>query len=199
MSGQQIRPGRWLYGLAAVIFLAGWALFAVILWTSLSGLDEGLQQVVVPGSAELNLAKPGGYTAFHEYESVVGSRIYSGDRNVPGLECSLKSKPTGASVQLSRSTASTSYSTGGRSGVSFLDFRIDQPGVYEFSAEYPNGAAGPEVVLAVGQGVGLRIVTGILGSLAVVFGCIGLSIALAVYTGVKRYQAGKRTPDRYAL
>jgi hypothetical protein len=39
--------------------------------------------------------------------------------------------------------------------------------------------------------VGLRIVAGILGSMAVVFGCIGLAVAIAVYTGVKRYRAGE--------
>jgi hypothetical protein len=191
LVGQNVRPGKWLYGLAAVIFIAGWALFAVILWKSLSGMDEGLQQIVVPGTTELNLAKPGSYSIFHEYESVVGSRIYSSHENVSGLECSLRSKATGAPVKLSRSTASTRYSYGGRSGVSYLDFRIEQPGVYELSAEYPEGVEGPQIVLAVGQGVGLRIVAGVLGSMAVVFGCIGLAVAIAVYTGVKRYRAGE--------
>ncbi|MBI4165635.1 MAG: hypothetical protein HY508_07880 [Acidobacteria bacterium] len=199
LVAQEIRPGRWLYGLAAVIFVAGWAMFAIVLWKSLSGLDEGLQQVVVPGTAELNLAKPGSYTIFHEHESVVGSRIYSGSETVSGLECSLRSKATGAAVKLSRSTANTHYSTGGRSGVSFLEFRIEQPGVYELSAEYPEGKEGPEIVLAVGQGVGLRIVTGILGSLAIVFGCIGVAIALVVYTGVMRYRAGQRIRNPHTL
>jgi hypothetical protein len=192
MSAQEIRPGRWLYGLAALIFVAGWALFVVILWKSLSGIGEGLHQVVVPGTVELNLAKPGSYTIFHEYESVVGNRIYSSSRGVPGLECTLRSKATGARVELSRSLSNSTYSMPSRSGVSLLDFRIEHPGIYVLSASYPEGQEGGEVVLAVGQGFGLRMVTGILGSLAVVFGCIGLSIALAAYTGVKRYQAGKR-------
>ena len=199
MNGQEIRPGRWLYGLAAVIIVAGWALFVVILWKSLSGLDEGLQQVVVPGTAQLNLAKPGSYTIFHEYESVVGNRIYSSSRGVPGLECTLRSKATGAPVELSGSHSNSTYSLPSRSGVSLLDFRIEHPGIYVLSASYPAGQEGGEVVLAVGQGFGLRIVTGILGSLAVVFGCIGLSVAIAVYTGVKRYKAGQRFGDRPAL
>ena len=199
MNEREIRPGRWLYGLAAVIFLAGWGLFAGILWKSLSGIGEGLQQVVVPGTAEVNLPEAGKYTVFHEYESAVGSRIYSSTREVSGLDCSLRSKATGAPVELSRSFSNTTYSLGGRSGKSYLDFHIDQPGLYVFSAEYPEGQEGGEVVLAIGQGVGLRIVAGIIGSLAVVFGCIGLSVLIAVYTGVKRYRAGQRSPDRYAL
>lgn len=192
MNGQEIRPGRWLYGVAVVLFLAGWAFFAIILWKSLSGIGEGLQQVVVPGTAELNLPKAGKYTVFHEYESAVGSRIYSSTREISGLDCSLRSKATGVPVELARSFSNTTYSMGGRSGKSYLDFRIEQPGVYVFSAEYPEGQEGAETVVAIGQGVGFRIVAGILGSLAVVFGCIGLSIAIGVYTGVKRYRAGER-------
>ena len=199
LVAQEIRPGKWLYGLAAVIFVAGWALFAVILWKSLSGIGEGMQQVVVPGSAELTLAKPGSYTIFHEYESVVGSRIYSASRGVPGLECSLRSKATGASVEISPSHSNSTYSMARRSGVSVLDFRIDQPGIYILTAGYPSGQEGAETVLAVGQGIGLRIVGGILGSMAVVFGCIGLSVAIAVYTGVKRYRAGERARNPQRL
>jgi hypothetical protein len=191
LDAQQIRPGRWLYGVAALLFVAGWVLFAVILWTSLSGINEGMQQVVVPGSAELNLDKAGSYTIFHEHESAVGNRIYSTSRGVPGLESSLRSKATGAPVELTRSFSNTKYSMGGRSGTSYLSFRIEQPGVYILSAEYPHGVEGDETVLAVGQGIGLRIVAGVLGSLAVVFGCIGLSVAIAAYTGVKRYRAGE--------
>ena len=192
MNGQESPPGRWWYGLAAVIFVAGWVIFGVVLWKSLSGIGEELQQAVVPGRVELNLAKPGKYTIFHEYESVVSSRIYSMSQDVSGLQCSLENKTTGAPVKLSRSFANTRYSLGGRSGVSFLDFRIEQPGTYVLSAAYAEGEEGPEVVLAVGQGMGLRIVTGVLGSLAAVFGCIGLSVAIAVYVGVKRYRAGER-------
>jgi hypothetical protein len=191
LAEQAIRPGRWLYGVAALLFVAGWVLFALILWKSLSGIYEGMPQVVVPGSGEVTLAKPGNYTIFHEHESVVGQRLYSASRGVPGLECSLRSKATGAPVELKRSFSNTTYSMGGRSGVSFLDFTVDQPGVYILSAEYPQGTDGDETVLAVGQGIGLRIVAGVLGSLAAVFGCLGLAVAIGVYAGVKRYRAGE--------
>jgi hypothetical protein len=35
--------------------------------------------------------------------------------------------------------------------------------------------------------------------MAVVFGCIGLSVAIAVYTGVKRYRAGERARNPQRL
>jgi hypothetical protein len=188
---RKIRPGRWLYGVAAVFFIAGWVLFALILWKGLSGMNEGMKQVVVPGSGEITLAKPGSYTIFHEHESAVGHRIYSTRRGVPGLECTLRSKATGEPVELKRSFSNTKYSMGGRSGISYLTFTIEQPGVYILSAEYPQGVEGDETVLAVGQAIGLRIVASVLGSLAAVFGCVGIAAAIAVYTGVQRYRAAQ--------
>jgi hypothetical protein len=199
MNGQEIRPSRWLYGLAALVFVSGWGLFAVFLWRNLSGIGEDFQRVIVPGKSDITLAKPGKYTVFHEYRSVIGTRVFSGERYVSGLECRLASKATGVEVPLSRSLASATYNFGGRSGVSMLDFRIDTPGVYEFWAGYEGTGEGPQVVLAVGQGFGLRIVTTVLGSLAIVFGCIGLAVLIAVYTAVKRHNAQKRALDRYAL
>jgi hypothetical protein len=199
MNEQDLRPGRWLYGLAAVIFVAGWVLFAVFLWKNLSTIGKGFQQVVVPGKTDITLAKPGKYTIFHEYRSVVGTRVFSGERYVSGLECRLASKATGEEVRLSRSLTSATYNSGGRSGVSMLDFRIETPGVYEFWAGYEDTGEGPQVVLAIGQGFGLRIVTTVLGSLAIVFGCIGLAVFIAVYTAVKRHNAQKRAPDRHAI
>ncbi len=199
MNGQEIRPGRWMYGLAAVIFISGWVLFAVFLWKNLSGIGEGLQQVVVPAKTDITLAKPGKYTIFHEYRSVVGSKVFSSDRTVSGLQCSLASKATGVEVPLSRSLVTGTYDIGGRSGVSMLEFQIDEPGVYEFWAGYEGTGEGPRVVLAIGQGFGLRIATTVLGSLGIVFGCIGLAVAIAVYTAVKRHNALKRAQDRYAL
>jgi hypothetical protein len=174
-----------------VLFVTGWALFVVILWSSIRGMGEGLKQVVVPGESELTLNKPGSYTIFHEYESVVGTRIYSSSRGVPGLECSLRSKATGAQVELLRSSSNTTYSMGGRSGTAYLTFHIEQPGVYVLSAQYPECREGDETVLAVGHGVGTRIVGGVLGSMAALGVCILLAVGIGVYTGVMRYRTGE--------
>ena len=199
VNGQEIGPSRLYYGLAAVIFVGGWVMFGLFLFRNLSSLPDKLQQVVVPGKTDITLATPGSYTLFHEYRSVVGSRVYSTSRDVSGLQCRLVSKATGVEVRLSRSIASETYNLGGRSGVSMLDFRIDQPGVYEFWAGYEGTGEGPQTVLSIGQGFGMGIIVTVFGSLAIVFGCIGLSVAIAVYTAVKRQKAYKRAQDRYAI
>jgi hypothetical protein len=199
MNGQEIRPGRWYYGLAAFIFVGGWVLFGIFLWKNLSGIADQLQQVVVPGKVQLNLPSPGNYTIYHEYESVVGSKIYSGGQTLAGLEVTLSSLATGDEVALSRANVDSTYSMGGRSGKAVFDFTIDRPGAYELTAQYPEGEEGPEVVLAVGQGFTGRILTTIFGALGIVFGSMVLAVAIALITAIKRHNAAKRAKDRYAL
>lgn len=199
MNGHETGPTRLYYALAALVFVAGWVLFALFLFKNLSGLSSKLQQVVVPGKAELNLAQAGTYTIYYEYESVVGSKLYSTGRSLSGLECAVTAKATGANVPVSSTTVSSHYSLGSRSGFGVFDFTIDRPGIYVLSAQYAEGHEGPEVVLAVGQGFTTGILTTVFGGLAIVFGSMGLAVALAIYTALKRYQAQKRAPDRYAI
>ena len=199
MNGQETGPSRLYYGLAAVIFIGGWVLFGLFLFRSLSKLPEKLQQVVVPGKTDITLAKAGSYTIYHEYRSVIGSRVSSSPRLVSGLQCRLVSKATGAEIPLSTSLGSSHYSYGSHAGVSLFDFTIDQPGVYEISGGYAATGEGPQVVLAIGQGFVTAILLTVFGCLAIVFGCIGLSVAIAAYTAVKRQKARARPHDRYAI
>jgi hypothetical protein len=196
MNGQEIRPGRWYYGLAAVVFISGWVLFGLFLYRNLSGISSKLQQVVVPGKTQLSLNRPGSYTIYYEQESVFGSKVYSTSRSLSGLECTVTAKATGEEVALSRAAVSSRYSVGGRSGYSVFDFKIDRPGIYEIAAQYPEGQEGPEVVLAVGQGFTMRVLTTVFGGLAIIFGSMGLAVAIAVYTAVKRHKAMRQAQDR---
>jgi hypothetical protein len=192
MNQEEAGPSRWYYGLAGLVFVAGWVCFALFLFKNLSGLSDKLQQVVVPGKAELTLSSPGEYTIYYEYRSVVGTKIYSTGENLSGLECRLVSKATGSEVALSRVATSSSYTLEGRTGVGVLDFTTDRPGVYELSAAYPEGREGPEVVLAVGQGFATGIITTVFGALAIVFGSMGSAIAIAVITFIKRLKAERQ-------
>jgi hypothetical protein len=168
-----------------------------VLFKNLSGLADKLRQVVVPGNVELTLSKPGKYTIYYEYRSVVGTRIFSTEQSLPGLECHLVSRATGSSIPLSRVTGSSSYTLGGRSGVAVLDFAIDRAGAYELSAGYPEGREGPEVVLAIGQGFTWGILIAVFGGLATVFGSMGAALAIAVITLLKRMRAERalKRPD----
>jgi hypothetical protein len=192
MDDQRIRPSRWYYVCAGVVFVAGWVLMALLLIKYLSGMGAKLQQVVVPGEAEITLREPGEYTIFYEYQSVVGNRVYSTEENLSGLECELVSKAKNSRIALSPSSMNSTYELGGRAGKSVFEFRIIQPGVYELSAGYPEGQPGPKVVLAVGKDFTVRILMSIFGGLALVFGSSGIAVAVVLVTLIKRGKAKKQ-------
>jgi hypothetical protein len=196
MPELRVKPGRWYYVLAGLVFGAGLAAFGVLIFSGLSSLTGGLTQVVVPGQHELILPETGAYTVFHEYRSVVGNKMYSmAPGGISGLQCSLASKATGEQIPLSRSTMNSTYSMGSRSGASVFGFRIDSPGTYVFSAQYPPGEEGPEAVLSVGHGFVKQLLVTILGGLAIMFGTVGAAAAIAVTTFVKRRRARNRPQE----
>jgi hypothetical protein len=197
MNNQNITPSRWYYGLAIVVFIIGESLFILFLLDSLSGLTEPLTQIVAPAKSEINLPAAGKYTIFYEYQSVVGDRLYSTGGSLSGLQCALTSKVRGSRITLSRPLTRSTYSFGGRKGVSVFQFNIDQPGMYEFSAWYPKGQEGPEVVLAMGHGFLKKLIGTIFGGLALFFGSGAIPIAIVVITLLKRQKAKKQWENKY--
>lgn len=192
MDDQKISPSHWYYALAGVVFVAGWVLFALLLIKSLSGLGAKLQQVVVPGEADITLRERGEYRIFYEYQSVVGNRVYSTEENLSGLKCDLVSKATNSKIALSPSSVNSTYELDGRSGKAVFQFSIDQPGVYQLSAGYPKGQQGPEIVLAVGKDFTARLLLTIFGGIALVFASFAIAVAIALIAFLKRSKKKER-------
>ncbi len=156
-----------------------------------NSIGAKLQQVVAPGETELTLREPGNYTIFYEYHSVIGDKVYSTEESLSGLACVLVSKAKNSEIALSPSSMNSTYEFGGRSGRSIFDFKIYQPGVYALSAGYPQGQQGPEVVLAVGKDFTTGLFATILGALALVFGSMGIAVAITLVTLLKRSKKKK--------
>ncbi len=121
----------------------------------------------------------------------MGDKVYATDESLSGLRCVLVSKANNLKVALSPSAMNSTYEFGGRSGRAIFDFRIDQPGVYTISAAYTQGQQGPEVVLAVGKDITTGLFTTILGGLALVFGSMGIAVAITLVTLLKRSKKKK--------
>jgi hypothetical protein len=196
MDSSEIRPSRKYYALAGVVVLVGVGVFAGAIWKGVGGMGAKLQQVAAPGKSDLTLTTPGSYTIFYEPESVFNNRVYSTSGKVSAIECTLVSKSTGAPVKLSHSTGNTTYQFDGRSGHSVFDFRIDRPGVYELTSDYPEGRGGPEIVLAVGSGVTEGLAIAVVGGLGSLFGAFILAAVIVLITAVKRHNAYKRLQDQ---
>jgi hypothetical protein len=191
MGEENIKPGRWYYALAALVFVTGCILFGLFLGSKLRGLSSSLRQIVVPGVTEITLTEPGNYMIFYERRSIVDGHVYATGEHLSGLECQLVSRATGSGVALSAPGMSTSYSIGGRAGRSIFEFYIDRPGVYILSARYTGGLTQPQVVLAVGHEFGKRVLAITVGSVIVMFALIGIALAIVIATAIKRDKAKK--------
>ena len=181
-------PGRAWYWIAAAIFVVGASAAAIFLWSRLTGLENQLTQVLVPGSADVVLEKPGTYTIFHEKVSVFDGRYYTAD-SISGLTFAVATLPDGTPVALTVPGASTSYQIAGRSGVGVLAFEIVEPGSYRLSARYDDGRQEPKTVLAIGRNFVGNLLATIFGSLAIGFASAGIAIAIATVTYLKRRAA----------
>jgi hypothetical protein len=93
-----IRPSWWYYLLAIPGFLIGAGLFVYFLWTGVKSATADLTQVVVPGEADLTLAKPGTYTIFIENPSEVNGKAYSSSESVAELTCKVTAPRTDSST-----------------------------------------------------------------------------------------------------
>ncbi|HKF49034.1 MAG TPA: hypothetical protein VKB38_16875 [Terracidiphilus sp.] len=187
----RIRPSLWHCLWSVPFFLAGGGLFGYTLFHGLMHMTDSLMQVVAPGSTELHL-KPGSYTVFLEEQSIVNGRVYSTTQSIDGLACRVNSLSDGSSIPISKSSMNTTYSLNGRSGHSVLEFPIQNEGRYTFACDYGDQASGPQVVVAVGSGVGTAISTTVIGGLAAFFGGGGAGAIVILIVILMREREKKR-------
>jgi hypothetical protein len=187
----RIRPGLWHCLWGVPFLLIGGGFFGYTLFHGLMHVTDSLKQIVVPGSAELNL-KPGRYSVFLEEQSTVNGKIYSTTQSVDGLACRVSSVQNGATIPIEKPSGSSTYSVGGRSGHSVLEFPIQQDGRYLFECDYGENSKGPEVVVAVGSGVGEAIARTVFGALASFFGGGGACLFVVLVVVIKREREKKR-------
>ncbi|WP_143276020.1 hypothetical protein [Brevundimonas diminuta] len=177
-------PGRGWYAAAVLPVICGFAAMGVVLFTQLPKLDDGLEQIVVPGARELTL-EPGRHTVFLEYRSVVDGRVYAVDQ-VAGLTVRVEAAD-GAPVAVSAPMGSSTYSMGGRQGEAINVFSVERAGAYRISADY-DGQEGPQTVIAVGQGFMGQLFATVFMGLGAVF--LGMALTVAAVIGV--YLARRR-------
>jgi len=196
MNGPNALPSPWYFGLAVLIIAVGLCIFAWSIFTSVSEIGSGLSQVVVPGSAELDLKEPGEYTIFYENQTSINGRLFSTGGQIAGLQIRVTEKATARELS-TYSSGSISYSFGGRTGRSVMAFRVERPGIYRIDAFYPGGS-GPEVVLAVGHRFAESMFSSIAIALAALFGsmAIGAIIIFVTYTRRKKAQDLQKEEER---
>ena len=181
MKGDDVSPSLWYYALAVLIVVSGFAAFAGLLYSGISGSVEGLIQIKAPGNAELNLSGSGEWTVFYENNSYFDGKVYNTGEEISGLEVRVREKATGLDLAVYAANVSYSYSLGSRSGRSIFAFRAPRAGIYQLNSSYP-GRSTPEIVLAVGKGMAEGLFSSIVLSMVILFGSILLASIVAYYT-----------------
>ena len=133
-------PGRKWYWLGAAVAIVGIGAFAYFLLSRIGGIDDKLSQMLAPGEGVMVFAEPGGYTIFHEHESVFQERVYSSAEVVSGLGVRVVSGVSGAPVKVVAADVNASYTLAGRAGVAILEFEIARPGPFRITAAYADGS-----------------------------------------------------------
>jgi len=190
-----VRPSAWYFAFAAAIVLAGFGLFLYALFHGIFHVADDLKQIVAPGEKDLTLMPNLSYTIFLETQSVVDGRIYSTSDRVSGLTCVVTSQQSGNRINTRSPSWNTTYSLGGRQGESVLEFVTQEAGVYHIACGYEGAGQGPQVVLAIGSGVGERIFSTVAKSMVSLFGGMFLGGAIILTVAVRRSRAKKRLAE----
>ena len=209
MSEYKLKPTRWFYVLAICLPIFACLATAFMVYINVPELPgsldaigiKNLTQVVVPGSADVTFTQKGAYAVYYEYRSVIDGISYARNEYPPIMVCQLKSKDSGRNVRLEPSQVEGNvYTTHNptRAGVMYKMISIDQPGVYTFSCNYPDGSAIPRSVMAVGPNlvweffnIALKpIAAGFVGTIVFIGAC-GFSVLLIALVAYKRHQSKK--------
>jgi hypothetical protein len=189
-SDERLAPSPLWYVLAVLIAIGGFVAMGAFLMVRIPQISSATQRVVAPGKTELTLAKPGGYTIFHESRSMLNGQVFNSP-SISGLRISLTSVETGAKVPLGPSSMNASYKYGSREGKSIMGFKIEKGGQYFITTAYDDGRAEPRTVLAISKGFGFQLFTTIIGALGFAFGGMFLAGVVAVIITRRRHFAKK--------
>lgn len=182
-------PSRLWYVVAVTALLIGCAAGIAFMLPRLAGLTEGFVRVVVPGDHEIELAAAGSYTIFHEPSGTVDGVLYTAS-DISGLRLTLTSG-SGQDIPLGAGSGSR-YTVGGHRGYSIYAFELPEAGTFHLSGAYADGRTEPSTILAISSGFVGRLVSTILGAIAMIFagGSVALWIGLRTFVRRRNFRAG---------
>lgn len=181
--GRPSVAGYWIGGAVCVAAVAGAILWLVTGLVGFANAVDDLQRVPVPGGGVLELGS--GRHAIY-YESSAGENA-----RVPPLRIALRPVGGGSAVAVGGHSGSVTYSISGHSGRSLAGFAIARPGRYRLTVA-ETSAPSSGAVLAVGRGLGGRLVRAIVGAIVVFLGGTMLGGAMVVFTSTRRSRAASR-------
>ena len=197
MEQQKLRPGRFWYGIAAVIFLFGAVSGVWMVFRAVAGIPDQLVRIMIPGSARIELDKSGTFTIYHEYRSYIDGQLYETEGSLNGLTCTVCSE-SGDVIPVFPNTMSENYSLGSREGEAIFKFTIQNPGSYQITAGYSDGRSHPRAMLAIGRNIVGNMMLAIFAPLTIIGTCTLLAGIIFIVVLIKRSQAKSQTDHEAA-
>jgi hypothetical protein len=174
------RVWYWVGGAVVVVGMVAGVLWGYLGFVSLSDDVNGFERVPANGGGEITLARDGGYTIY--YESSSGNVV----EDLPGGQVALVPVGGGEPVELADYGGRLTYDFAGHAGQALFTFEIDRPGRYVVESTF--AARGD---LAVGPGVGGRLVRTVVGAVLLAVGGVVAGAIMLIVTAVARHNAGR--------
>jgi hypothetical protein len=183
VPSEQVTPSKWWFLTAGLIAVAGIVL--AVIWFVVGLMRffdtiEDFQRVDVPGTSEIDIDDPGGYSVYHEYSGASGDDGFGRFVSDPSITIT---DPSGNDVPLDPYSSSVTYSGSGHEGVAVSTFDADEAGTYTVETQ---GDSGSEV--AIGPGIGSGLVATIVGGFAIGGAGVLAGGIMAIVVGVRRSQ-----------
>ena len=165
LAHRHFGPSRLYYALALAGLLASFFSLRLLLERRMEEITADLSHGTVPGAIQLALPAAGQYAVYLEHQGVLDHQLFLTGKDLGALECTVVSA-AGQAVPLREPLWQVPYQRDSSQGLQVLEFEIPEAGTYTLQGAYPSGTAGPQLLLAVGEGLLGGLSGTILGALA---------------------------------
>ena len=188
---QPLKPHWAWFFLGPVILILGGVAAIVLMIGGLSSVTEGMQHVDIPGSATIQVDKPGLQALFYEERGAM-------EAVAPlALEVRITAVAGGEAVPIDAEYNTVTYNMNGVSGRKWGEANFPAAGAYLVETRVPIGTSAGE--LAIGGNAGEKIVGSLIGFFGIGFVSFILCVVVMIVVLVKRINYRKRlTQQMYA-
>jgi len=190
-SETAIKPGIVWYVLGVLILFVGMSVGFYIYINGFFSIfrDNGVKhRMPVPGSSEIDFTEEGIYVVYLEWKDSSG--VYRRVKETPEIQYNLKSA-SGAEVELREQRRGDFNDFNMSRGQAIIQFTIDKPGKYMFSAEFTAGMeSGISLSISKGKDM-MQVFRGAFQAMVVGLVSLALSVVICLVTYLKRSKARK--------
>jgi hypothetical protein len=186
-----------LYYVLALAGLVG-SFFALrLFWERrMEQVTADLTYGTVPGPVLVALPAPGQYAVYLEHQGRLDNQLFITGKELGALQCTVTSA-AGEAVPVREPLWPVPYMSNARQGLQVLEFEVEKAGTYTLQGDYPSGTAGPQLLLAVGEGL-LSLSGTLLGALGLALLPAFGGLILGGFIWRARKRARRRLYGRYA-